>query len=78
MTPPMLQLEDVVAGYGPTTVLNNLSFDLHAQDRLAMVGRNGVGKTTALRAIMGLVPLRSGRISFRGQDISALPPQVQH
>lgn len=74
MTTPMLQLEDVVAGYGPTTVLNHLSFDVHAQERLAMVGRNGVGKTTALRAIMGLVPLRSGRITFRGQDLAALPP----
>ena len=39
-----------------------------------MIGRNGVGKTTALRAIMGLVPLRSGRMIFRGQDISALAP----
>lgn len=74
MATPMLQLEDVVAGYGPTTVLNSLSFDLHAQERLAMVGRNGVGKTTALRAIMGLVPVRRGRIMFHGQDISAVPP----
>jgi len=70
----MLQLDCVVAGYGPTTVLNELSFELHAQERLAMVGRNGVGKTTAMRAVMGLVPLRSGRIIFQGQDISALPP----
>ena len=70
----MLKLEGVVAGYGPTTVLNGLSFEMAAQERLAMVGRNGVGKTTALRAIMGLVPLRSGRITFRGDDISALAP----
>ncbi|MES2530567.1 MAG: ABC transporter ATP-binding protein [Pseudomonadota bacterium] len=74
MTTPMLKLEDVVAGYGPTTVLNDLSFEMNAQERLAMVGRNGVGKTTALRAIMGLVPLRSGRIVFRGEDISAMAP----
>ena len=51
----MLQLDCVVAGYGPTTVLNELSFELHAQERLAMVGRNGVRKTTAMRAVMGLV-----------------------
>lgn len=74
MTQPMLQIDSVVAGYGPTTVLNDLSFDMKAQERLAMVGRNGVGKTTALRAIMGLVPLRSGRVVFRGEDISALAP----
>lgn len=74
MPQPMLELEDVVAGYGPTTVLNGLSFEMAARERLAVVGRNGVGKTTALRAIMGLVPLRSGRVRFKGQDISALAP----
>lgn len=74
MPEPILQLEAVLAGYGPTTVLNGLSFDMSARERLAMVGRNGVGKTTALRAIMGLVPLRSGRVRFRGQDITALAP----
>ena len=74
MTEPILQLEAVVAGYGPTTVLNGLSFEMAAQERLAMVGRNGVGKTTALRAIMGLVPLRSGHVRFKGQDVSALAP----
>lgn len=74
MPEPLLELEDVVAGYGPTTVLNGLSFEMAARERLAMVGRNGVGKTTALRAIMGLVPLRSGRVRFKGQDIFALAP----
>lgn len=74
MPEPLLELEDVVAGYGPTTVLNGLSFEMAARERLAVVGRNGVGKTTALRAIMGLVPLRSGRVRFKGQDISALAP----
>ncbi|MDM0012113.1 ABC transporter ATP-binding protein [Variovorax sp. J22P168] len=74
MPEPILQLEAVIAGYGPTTVLNGLSFAMHPRERLAMVGRNGVGKTTALRAIMGLVPLRSGRVKFRGQDITALAP----
>jgi len=74
MTQPLLKLEAVIAGYGPTTVLNSLSFEVAAQERLALVGRNGVGKTTALRSIMGLVPLRSGRISFRGQDITGLAP----
>jgi branched-chain amino acid transport system ATP-binding protein len=74
MSQPILQLRDVVAGYGPTTVLNHLSLDLSERERLAMVGRNGVGKTTALRAIMGLVPLREGRILFQGEDISALSP----
>ncbi len=74
MSSPVLKLDAVVAGYGPTTVLDRLSFELSAQQRMAMIGRNGVGKTTALRAIMGLVPLRSGQIFFNGQDISTLAP----
>ncbi|WP_310609600.1 ABC transporter ATP-binding protein [Limnohabitans sp.] len=74
MSQPLLQLHDVVAGYGPTTVLDNLSLNLYERERLAMIGRNGVGKTTALRAIMGLVPLRQGRILFQGEDISTLNP----
>lgn len=74
MTKAMLQLEGVVAGYGPTTVLDGLTLQVMPGERLAMVGRNGVGKTTALRAIMGLVPLRQGRIAFDGIDLAGLPP----
>jgi branched-chain amino acid transport system ATP-binding protein len=70
----MLKLDSVVAGYGPTTVLDGLSFEVGSGERLAMIGRNGVGKTTALRAIMGLLPLRSGQVIFKGQDVSALMP----
>ena len=70
----MLKLDGVVAGYGPTTVLDGLTFEVARGERLAMIGRNGVGKTTALRAIMGLLPLRSGKVYFQGQDVSALTP----
>ena len=71
---PVLALRAVVAGYGPTTVLDGLSLEVQSGERLAMIGRNGVGKTTALRAIMGLVPLRSGSLQFMGQDIAGLAP----
>lgn len=74
MSEILLQLHDVVAGYGPTTVLDRLSFDLAKRERLAMIGRNGVGKTTALRATMGLIPLHQGRILFEGEDITRLNP----
>ncbi len=77
MNAAVLKLDNVVAGYGPTTVLNGLTLELPAKQRLAMLGRNGVGKTTALRAIMGLVPLRSGQIIFNGQDVSALQPHLR-
>ena len=74
MTNPMLELDGVVAGYGPTTVLNGLTMTVQPQERLAMIGRNGVGKTTALRAIMGQLKLRSGRVRFNGEDLAGLAP----
>jgi branched-chain amino acid transport system ATP-binding protein len=73
-TAPILELRNAIAGYGPTTVLNELSFQVSVGERLAMIGRNGVGKTTALRAAMGLVPLRNGTVFFNGEDISNLSP----
>lgn len=74
MTSPLLECEDVVAGYGPTTVLNELRFSMQAQERVALIGRNGVGKTTALRSIMGLAQVRRGRILFKGEDLAGLGP----
>lgn len=74
MNQPLLQVESVVAGYGPTTVLDDFSLTLHHSERLAMIGRNGVGKTTALRAIMGLVSAREGQVLFKGEDITRLAP----
>ncbi|MBP6900155.1 MAG: ABC transporter ATP-binding protein [Burkholderiaceae bacterium] len=72
MSGALLKLEQAVAGYGPTTVLQQLSLSLDAGERLALLGRNGVGKTTALRALMGLVPLRQGRVLWQGEDITGL------
>lgn len=71
---PLLVLEDVVAGYGPITVLNGLTLSVAPRERMAVVGRNGVGKTTALRTVMGLSNVKRGRITFDGADISALGP----
>lgn len=74
MTAPLLQLQDVVAGYGPITVLNGLSLAVAPQEKLALIGRNGVGKTTTLSAIMGLAQLTRGRIVFDGEDLAGLAP----
>jgi len=74
MAAPLLQLEGVVAGYGPLTVLHGLSFDVAQRDRLALIGRNGVGKSTALRTVMGLTRAQQGRVRFDGEDITALGP----
>ena len=69
-----LSLDDVVAGYGETVVLEGISLELAPGGTLAVLGRNGVGKTTLLATIMGHTRLRDGRIRFAGADIAALPP----
>jgi branched-chain amino acid transport system ATP-binding protein len=74
MTTPLLELQDVVAGYGPVTVLNGLSLAVMPQEKLAIIGRNGVGKTTTLAAVMGLAQLSRGRIVFGGEDLAGLAP----
>lgn len=70
----LLELHDVQAGYGPLTVLNHLSLAIEAGERLALLGRNGVGKSTTLKAVMGLCALQGGHIVFDGQDLARLAP----
>lgn len=72
MSDCMLDVRGACAGYGPMTVLDGLSFKVGHGERLAMIGRNGVGKTTALRAVMGVIPLRGGAVLFEGEDVSRL------
>jgi branched-chain amino acid transport system ATP-binding protein len=74
MATPLLELHEVVAGYGPVTVLNGLSLQVAPQEKLALIGRNGVGKTTTLAAVMGLARLSRGRIVFDGEDLAGLAP----
>jgi branched-chain amino acid transport system ATP-binding protein len=72
--PAGLVLERVSAGYGETVVLEGISLGLPLGQTLAVLGRNGVGKTTLLATIMGHTRLRGGAIRFAGREISALPP----
>ena len=72
MTTPLLEVQSLHAGYGKTTVLNGISLALTPNERLAVIGRNGVGKTTLMRALMGLCPATAGSIRFQGQDISQM------
>lgn len=74
MTEPLLELSDIRAGYGEAVVLDGVSLSLPENGSLALLGRNGVGKTTLLLAIMGFVALTRGAIRLRGRDISVLPP----
>jgi branched-chain amino acid transport system ATP-binding protein len=69
----MLELRDVRAGYGDAVVLDGVSLELPADGSLAVLGRNGVGKSTLLMTIMGLTRLHRGALSFAGRDISRLP-----
>jgi len=68
----MLRLDAVKAGYGDSTVLWDLSLEVGPNEAVALLGRNGMGKTTTLRSILGLTTLRSGRISFEGADLGRL------
>ena len=69
----LLRVENIRAGYGDAVVLEDLSFKLDAGSSLALLGRNGMGKTTLLTTLMGATRLRAGRIFFDGQDITKAP-----
>jgi branched-chain amino acid transport system ATP-binding protein len=71
---PILEVVGVTKNFGGITALKNLSFDVHAGEILGIIGPNGSGKTTAVNCITGFVTKSSGRVSFRGQDISRQPP----
>lgn len=72
----MLRLEDVHVYYGLSHVIQGISLHVPAGARVCLLGRNGVGKSTTLRAIMGLVPPRKGSIYFQGRSLNGLPPYV--
>jgi branched-chain amino acid transport system ATP-binding protein len=71
---PLLEVDDVVTGYGELRVVRGLSFTLQQDEILAVIGANGVGKTTLLNAIVGQLPLWSGRVLLDGKRVSGLAP----
>jgi branched-chain amino acid transport system ATP-binding protein len=70
----MLEVDRLDAWYGQARILYEVSLAVGAGECVALVGRNGAGKSTTMKAIMGLIAKKRGRIAFRGADISALPP----
>jgi branched-chain amino acid transport system ATP-binding protein len=70
----MLELKGLRAGYGDSVVLEDVSLELPRNGSLAVLGRNGVGKSTLLMTIMGYTRLHAGTIVFQGRDITSLPP----
>lgn len=73
----VLEVRDVVSGYGEVQILWGVSLRLEKGKLTTLVGSNGVGKTTLLRAITGLLPLWQGSVYFHGRDISRLPPHAR-
>jgi branched-chain amino acid transport system ATP-binding protein len=74
MAEPVLEVAGLKAGYGPAEVLFGVDLTLGRGEVVALMGRNGAGKSTTLKAIMGLLPPRAGRLRFAGQDIAGLAP----
>ena len=69
----MLEVTSLDAWYGQAQILFGVDLAVGAGECVALVGRNGAGKSTTMKAIMGLMARRRGRVVFRGTDISALP-----
>ena len=69
----MLEVERINTFRGPAHVLRDLSLTVRGGESVCLVGRNGAGKTTTIDSIMGLLPIRSGKLTFNGVDITRLP-----
>ena len=76
MREPLLSVQNLCAGYGAARVLFDVSLDVRQGEVVALMGRNGAGKSTLLKALMGLVPERSGQARFVSHDLMALAPHA--
>ena len=74
MAEPLLAIRDLRAGYGDAVVLDNITLEVPEQGSLALLGRNGVGKSTLLLTIMGYTAVRRGSVFWRGKDITRVQP----
>ena len=71
----MLNVEKLRSAYGESEILHGLDLTVPKGEIVAIMGRNGMGKTTLMKTLMGIVPVRSGSISLDGHDVSTLKPQ---
>ena len=70
----VMEARGVRAGYGAGLVLHDLSFAVHPGEAVGLMGRNGMGKTTLIRAMLGLLPLRAGSVMVNGTDVTREAP----
>src|SRR5438309_5132858 len=70
----MLDVQGIDTWRGPAQILRRVSLNVGSREAVCLVGRNGAGKTTTIESIMGLLPVRSGRITFQEREITQLPP----
>ena len=75
MSPPLLEVRNLRAGYGPVQVLFGVDLEVHAGEVVAVLGPNGAGKSTLLRTLAGRVPPLHGEVRFDGDLIGGLPPE---
>ena len=73
----MLEVRALRASYGRIPILNGINFDVSAGEVVGILGHNGMGKTTLMRALMGLIPTADGSVTLDGDDITRAPPHVR-
>lgn len=71
----LLRVQDVVSGYGEMEILHEVSIEVEEGEIVTIIGPNGAGKSTLMKAVFGLLPAWEGKITFAGEDITALPPE---
>ncbi len=74
MADPALVLTDITSGYGDATVLRDVSLQVRAGEIVALMGKNGMGKTTLVRSAMGYLAKTTGRVAIAGEDVTSWPP----
>jgi branched-chain amino acid transport system ATP-binding protein len=72
-----LQVDRLSSGYGTSEVISDVSFTLSTSEVVAVVGKNGMGKTSLLRAILGFLPAWRGNVKFTGKDVTRMPPHLK-
>jgi branched-chain amino acid transport system ATP-binding protein len=75
--PALLAVSGLAAGYGRKRVLHGIDITVNSGEVVAVVGRNGMGKTTFMLALMGLIPAIEGHVSYRGDDVTQLSPEMR-